>query len=179
MLEESRNNYTAAIYLEGERCGVCFCDLSTGEVYATACSGEDCLTHLMNELGRFEPREVVLSPEAWENTALSQAMELKLDCRREFGSVKRFDYVVAGTAASNQFENYQVIPADRPEALQAVGGLLSYLYETQKTSWGICVSCNTMPAAVHGAGFDCPPQSGADRDFAEQREAGEPAMGAG
>ena len=136
MLEESRNNYIAAIYLEGERCGVCFCDLSTGEVYATACSGEDCLTHLMNELGRFEPREVVLSPEAWENTALSQAMELKLDCRREFGSVKRFDYVVAGTAASNQFENYQVIPADRPEALQAVGGLLSYLYETQKYKLG-------------------------------------------
>ncbi len=136
MLEESRNNYIAAIYLEGERCGVCFCDLSTGEVYATACSGEDCLTHLMNELGRFEPREVVLSPEAWENTALSQAMELKLDCRREFGSVKRFDYVVAGTAASNQFENYQVIPADRPEALQAVGGLLSYLYETQKNKLG-------------------------------------------
>ena len=136
MLEESRNNYIAAIYLEGERCGVCFCDLSTGEVYATACSGEDCLTHLMNELGRFEPREVVLSPEAWENTALSQAMELKLDCRREFGSVKRFDYVVAGTAASNQFENYQVIPADRPEALRAVGGLLSYLYETQKNKLG-------------------------------------------
>ena len=136
MLEESRNNYIAAIYLEGERCGVCFCDLSTGEVYATACSGEDCLTHLMNELGRFEPREVVLSPEAWENTALSQAMELKLDCRREFGSVKRFDYVVAGTAASNQFENYQVIPADRPEALQAVGGLLSYFYETQKNKLG-------------------------------------------
>ena len=136
MLEESRNNYIAAIYLEGERCGVCFCDLSTGEVYATACSGEDCLTHLMNELGRFEPREVVLSPEAWENTVLSQAMELKLDCRREFGSVKRFDYVVAGTAASNQFENYQVIPADRPEALQAVGGLLSYLYETQKNKLG-------------------------------------------
>ena len=130
------SNYIAAIYLEGERCGVCFCDLSTGEVYATACSGEDCLTHLMNELGRFEPREVVLSPEAWENTALSQAMELKLDCRREFGSVKRFDYVVAGTAASNQFENYQVIPADRPEALQAVGGLLSYLYETQKNKLG-------------------------------------------
>lgn len=136
MLEESRNNYIAAIYLEGERCGVCFCDLSTGEVYATTCSGEDCLTHLMNELGRFEPREVVLSPEAWENTALSQAMELKLDCRREFGSVKRFDYVVAGTAASNQFENYQVIPADRPESLRAVGGLLSYLYETQKNKLG-------------------------------------------
>lgn len=136
MLEESRNNYIAAVYLEGERCGVCFCDLSTGEVYATACSGEGYVNHLMNELGRFDPREVVLSPEAWENTTLAQAMELKLDCRREFGSIKRFDYVVAGTAASNQFENYQVIPADRPEALRAVGGLLSYLYETQKNKLG-------------------------------------------
>ena len=42
MLEESRNNYIAAVYLEGERCGVCFCDLSTGEVYATSCSGDGC-----------------------------------------------------------------------------------------------------------------------------------------
>lgn len=136
MLEESRNNYIAAVYLEGERCGVCFCDLSTGEVYATACSGEGCLNHLMNELGRFEPREVVLSPEAWESTVLASGMELKLDCRREFGSPQRFDYVVAGTAASKQFENYQTIPADRPEALRAVGGLLSYLYETQKSELG-------------------------------------------
>ena len=30
MLEESRNNYIAAVFLDRERCGLCFCDLSTG-----------------------------------------------------------------------------------------------------------------------------------------------------
>ncbi len=68
-----------------------------------------------------------------ENEELTQVLEEKLDCRREQGSPRRFDYVVAGTTVSRQFENYTVIPSDRPEALQAVGGMLSYLYETQKT----------------------------------------------
>lgn len=56
MLEESRNNYIAAVFLDRERCGLCFCDLSTGEVCATAFGGKDCLAHLINELGRFSPR---------------------------------------------------------------------------------------------------------------------------
>ena len=136
MLEESRNNYIAAVFLDRERCGLCFCDLSTGEVCATAFGGKDCLAHLINELGRFSPREAVLSPQAWKNETLAQVLEQKLDCRREQSSPKRFDYVVAGTTVSRQFENYGVIPSDRPEALQAVGGMLSYLYETQKTQLG-------------------------------------------
>ena len=45
MLEESRNNYIAAVFLDRERCGLCFCDLSTGEVCATAFGGKDCLAH--------------------------------------------------------------------------------------------------------------------------------------
>ena len=133
MLEESQNNYIASVFLDRGRCGLCFCDLSTGEVCATAFGGEDCLPHLINELGRFSPREAVLSPQAWKSEELNQVLEEKLDCRREQGSPRRFDYVVAGTTVSRQFENYTVIPSDCPEALQAVGGMLSYLYETQKT----------------------------------------------
>ncbi|MDY4954374.1 MAG: DNA mismatch repair protein MutS, partial [Candidatus Onthomonas sp.] len=133
MLEESRNNYIASVFLDRGRCGLCFCDLSTGEVCATAFGGEDCLPQMINQLGRVSPREAVLSPQAWKSEELTQVLEEKLDCRREQGSPKRFDYVVAGTTVSRQFENYTVIPSDRPEALQAVGGMLSYLYETQKT----------------------------------------------
>ena len=136
MLEERRNNYIAAVFLDADRCGLCFSDLSTGEVAATGFSGPEYLAHLINELGRFGPREAVLSPQAWENEALTRALEEKLDCRREQGGPKRFDFVVAGTTVSRQFENYTVIPSDRPEALQAVGGMLSYLYETQKTTLG-------------------------------------------
>jgi DNA mismatch repair protein MutS len=136
MLEESRNNYIAAVYLKGDRCGLCFCDLSTGQVLATAFSGAEYLDHLLNELGRFSPREAILSPEAWQNAPLTRTMEDRLGCRREQGNAKRFDFVTAGVTVSQQFENYTVIPSDRQEALQAVGGMLSYLYETQKTALG-------------------------------------------
>ncbi len=136
MLEESRNNYIASVFLNEDRCGLCFCDLSTGEVLSTAFGGEECLSHLLNELGRFHPREAVLSNQAWKNEAVTQTLEEKLDCRREKGSTKRFDFVVAGATVSRQFENYTVVPSDAPEALRAVGGMLSYLYETQKNRLG-------------------------------------------
>ncbi len=55
MLEESRSNYMRlGVSGPGTR-GLCFCDISTGEVCATAFGGEDCLPHLINELGRFAP----------------------------------------------------------------------------------------------------------------------------
>ena len=36
MLEDSKNNYLCAVYADSARYGLCLCDLSTGEVYATA-----------------------------------------------------------------------------------------------------------------------------------------------
>ena len=38
-----------------------FCDLSTGEFSVTSYDGADRMDHLTNELGRFSPREAVLS----------------------------------------------------------------------------------------------------------------------
>ena len=36
MLEEGKNNFLASIYADSAGFGLCFCDLSTGEVHATA-----------------------------------------------------------------------------------------------------------------------------------------------
>jgi DNA mismatch repair protein MutS len=62
MLEEGRNNFLCSICLQEPAVGVCFCDISTGEVSATAFAGKDAMEHLWNELGRYAPREAVLSP---------------------------------------------------------------------------------------------------------------------
>ncbi len=45
--------------------GLCLCDISTGEVYATSFPGTEARRHLENELGRFLPAEAVLSDGAW------------------------------------------------------------------------------------------------------------------
>ncbi|MCD7928615.1 MAG: DNA mismatch repair protein MutS [Clostridiales bacterium] len=132
MLDERSNNYIAAVYLTANRGGVCFCDISTGELDCTAFSGDQTAQHLVNELGRFCPREAVLSEGAMEEELLTDVLKNRLNCQIERGSQARFDYQQARETLDRQFENPAAIPARQAEAVQAVGGLLSYLYETQK-----------------------------------------------
>ena len=65
MLEEGKSNYLAAVYLAGREGGVAFCDVSTGE-FCCAAFENDAVSHIVNELGRFSPREALLSPGARE-----------------------------------------------------------------------------------------------------------------
>ena len=132
MLEEGKNNYIAAICLEQAGAGICFCDLSTGGVSVTGFAGEDVLPHVMNELGRFAPREAVLSPLCMENEPLLTFLKEKLNCCYEPGE-NRFQLERAKAKVEHQFDNPGAIPPARPWAVQAAGALLSYLHETQKT----------------------------------------------
>ena len=132
MLEEGRSNYIAAVCLTANRGGVCFCDLSTGELDCTAFSGEETVRHLINELGRYHPTEAVLNEGAMANKALVSALTERLECRLERGSDNRFDLQFSKLAVEEQFENPKALPSRQTEAIRAVGALLSYLHETQK-----------------------------------------------
>jgi DNA mismatch repair protein MutS len=59
MLEENRPNYLGALYAGETDAGLCFADLSTGEVYATTLSGADLTGALKAELDAFQPRELL------------------------------------------------------------------------------------------------------------------------
>ncbi len=132
MLDEARSNYIAAVCLTANRGGVCFCDISTGELECTAFSGEETVQHIINEFGRFTPTEALLSEGAMESETLVTALQQRIGCRLERGSAARFDEEFSKIAVEEQFENPSVIPAGQVEAIRAVGGLLSYLHETQK-----------------------------------------------
>ena len=132
MLEEGRNNYICAVYRDSAGTGVCFCDISTGECAVTAFDDPDTDEHLYNELGRYAPREAMLSDGAYSDTGLVEFLTQKLNCRCENGGEGRFRLDAAKTAAEKQFpDGLAQLPCDA--AVQAVGGLLAYLYETQKT----------------------------------------------
>ncbi len=134
MLEEGRNNFICAIYEDAAGAGLCFCDISTGEISVTAFSGPDTAEHLCNELGRFSPREAMLSDGAYSDAALVDFLTGKLDCRCENGGEERFRSDAARALVEKQFTSgLDQLPEGDDHALQAVGGLLSYLYETQKT----------------------------------------------
>ena len=135
MLEEGRNNFICAIYADTAAMGLCLCDISTGEVFATSfCVGEDGVSHLVNELGRFHPAEAVVSPGAWEMDGLSDVLCQRLDCAAARWQEERFDMDAARVLVEKQFKTgLEALPADDTAAVRAAGGLLQYLYETQKT----------------------------------------------
>ena len=134
MLEEGRNNFICAIYQDAAGVGLCFCDISTGELSVTSFSGPDAYEHLCNELGRFSPREAMLSDGAYRDDALLDFLTNRLDCRCEKGGEDRFEPSAAQALVEQQFTSgLDQLPQEDGHALQAAGGLLSYLYETQKT----------------------------------------------
>ena len=135
MLEEGRNNFICAIYRDSAGTGLCVCDVSTGELSAAFFpAGAEGEEHLYNELGRIAPREAMLSDGAYSDAALVDFLTQKLDCRCENGGETRFRADTARAAAEKQFTaGLEAVPQGAEGAVQAAGGLLSYLYETQKT----------------------------------------------
>ena len=93
MLEEGKSTYIGAVYLATREGGVAFCDVSTGEFCCAAFDG-DAVSHIINELGRFAPREVILSPGARENEHIYEFVTRKLEAMPESAS-ESFEYLPA------------------------------------------------------------------------------------
>ena len=133
-LDDRRGNFLCGIFLDGQNAGAAFCDMTTGHTHVTAFSGDDRLEHLYNELSRFSPAEAVLSAGAYDNGELVEYLRDKLSCAVERGE-NRFELKACEKAIRAQFgeERFASLPRNNPAAALALGALLSYLHETQKT----------------------------------------------
>ena len=126
MLPGSGANYICGIYLDEETAGLCFCDVTTGKTHATAFSGGERMNHIANELGRFSPSEAVLNDQAYSHKELLSLLRDKFGCRANNCGERRFQLDGAARLVEKQYGR-------EAAAVMALGGLLSYLYETQKT----------------------------------------------
>ena len=137
MLEERKSTYICAVHLDGERGGAAFCDLSTGE-FCCASWPSDAVNHILNELGRFSPREALLSPAALGAGAITEFLTKRLDALLETGPAY-FNYTDAAACLCERFGFSDVSESGLGEdgtAVCAAGALLSYLKETQKFDLG-------------------------------------------
>jgi len=134
-LDDKSSNFICGIYLDSRGAGVAFCDISTGKAHLTAFTGKDRVEHLVNELGRFNPAEAILNDGAFSEKMLTSTLAEKFHCRVENGGERRFMLNEAEKNIRRQFgeEALGNLPAGNPAAAMALGGLLHYLYETQKT----------------------------------------------
>ena len=148
MLDEGKNNFLCAVRVQNDVAGVCFADLSTGEVSATECAGADFAQHLQNELGRFAPREALLCPQAWALDGLADFLRDRLGCRCEQGEEADFDPASTAESVSKQFGATADALPDGP-TVQAAGALVNYLYETQKTDLSHLSAVSYYTAGVY------------------------------
>ena len=134
-LEEGRSNFCAGIYLDEDYAALCACDITTGKAHATAFSGPERVKQLINELARFSPAEAVVNEAAFFDETLHTFLQDKLNCHLEKLPAGRFQMEAAEKLICRQFGDGALhrLPRDNPAVFLALGALLSYLHETQKT----------------------------------------------
>ena len=133
LLPEQKNNYLCSLYVTGAEYGVCFADISTAQVFATVLDGAEADQHLINELGTYAPREVISNlgksrfPEAADFLNAKGAM-------LSDNQNHRYDPDACRELVAAQFgENIREDILQNRAIVCAVGALLDYLIETQKS----------------------------------------------
>ncbi|MCL2486312.1 MAG: DNA mismatch repair protein MutS [Oscillospiraceae bacterium] len=129
MLDEAQNNYICSIYVNENSCGICFADISTGEVSATEFSG-GIAEKVVDELSRFSPAEILINAAVTEFPVISVFIRNKLSANLELLDEENFSYADARAMMPGQFGGEDVL-AERVAATCAVGALLGYLNNTQ------------------------------------------------
>ncbi|MBQ6143074.1 MAG: DNA mismatch repair protein MutS [Clostridia bacterium] len=140
MLDEAKNNYICSVLTSEneEEIGACFCDISTGILYATELKGDKNYTvnQLKNELGKFSPSEILIGSGKKLGSTLESFLKGKLpSCRAEFLEQNE-DFINAKNMLIKQFgkERLKKINIESREVcVISIGNLLGYLKKTQKS----------------------------------------------
>ena len=144
LLDEKRPNYLAAIVIDGERAGVAYAEISTGEFATTQFSDNgDILSAVRQELARLQPREVLI-PKAgtWKERDPDQANNRPEASLAEVLSSHFTPWQVyhfeEALGRQTLLEHFGVRTLEgfgceqKPLAIRAAGAVLSYLQETQQ-----------------------------------------------
>ncbi len=132
LIPANRNNFLCALYLKGARAGVCFVDVSTGEINATSLENES--SKLLNELGTYMPKEVIVNTSAENASYIYDFCKTRLNALCEFENQPLFDYPSASARVVKQFGSGFLVKYENDEPmLCAMGAILEYVAITQKT----------------------------------------------
>ncbi len=133
-LKEAENNFLASVYVSKDTIGFSYCDITTGEINVSEFMDDNNYSTLLNELVRVSPKEIIVN-EGSDNYLDIGQIKVYLD---SFITVLNESYY-GKTSLKNtilrQFETSSLIGLgidEKEGIICALGGQLSYLFETQK-----------------------------------------------
>lgn len=132
MLDEGRNNYICCMFSDSKKIGLCFCDISTGELYATEISGSDSVNSLTSQLASYNPREILIGGDIVKIKSLPAFIKSKLSAGVEMLRDESFDNKLCTDTVNMQFGEEMQCISDSQVLISAIGALINYLKETQK-----------------------------------------------
>ncbi len=137
LLSDKKNNYLCALYMGEFEYGVCFCDVSTAEIYATSFSGNNMDARLLNELGTYAPVEVISNLGATKFKEIADFIKDRLGSMLNDNQPSRFELDPCMDRMKAQFESTLREDDTADKALVcAVGAMLDYVRDTQKKDIG-------------------------------------------
>ncbi len=133
MLDESKNNYICCMFAKSKNIGICFCDISTGELYATEISGKDSYNVLISQLSSYNPREILIGGDIVKLKELPSFIKTKLSAGVEMLEDEKFEYEHCKSEVEGHFQEEAKSVEKSDVLISAIGALLDYLKETQKS----------------------------------------------
>ncbi len=136
MLDERNNNYLMVISKENEVFGLAFVDVSTGEFLTTQLEGENLNSKLTTEIIRFKPAECILPKNlSKDETLLKLIKNVDKNILITEYDDEHFHHDRAYQTLKSHFKTISLEGMgceSLPLSVQASGGAISYLQETQK-----------------------------------------------
>ena len=134
MLDEGRNNFLACIYNGDGKTGLCFVDVSTGEVQVTEVEESAAGERTLNELGRFCPKEILVNGQAAKLKSLASYLDKMEGAGAQVLKDKDFALELAESTVTDHFDkSLEELDLLGENTVKALGAALNYLYEVQKT----------------------------------------------
>lgn len=132
MLDESRNNYLACVFLSGAKAALSFADISTGDIEHTLLELGDG-SGLINELSRFSPSEVLINDRIFEHKNIIGFIKERLGALvtgvEEMEGLEPIEAILGHFGASSLAD--LGLPDDEA-SIQSLYFLLAYVSQTQK-----------------------------------------------
>jgi len=135
MLDDSRQNYLAAVYSDDDGAAICYADISTGEMNVVLVSDGNP-QKLKNELAVISPREAILGGRTARDSALLDFLTAQLNCHTTSEEARFWEgyttKMLAERFGADGMSAYGLRPG-APDAV-AVGALLGYVADTHRAT---------------------------------------------
>ena len=104
MLDESKNNFLCSIWLNGNAAGICFADVSTGELSLTQLDSKSVGNEIVNELGRYMPTEIRYNSAVVKNDKIREFIKNRVECTADSIDEEKINVDYCRRVITNHFK---------------------------------------------------------------------------